>query len=225
MAEREEAVRRRFDMLRWLRTRPLRDITAGWGVLILVGVAAGIVASWIRSTFLSELAVNFVPDVVVAGLAFIMAEAVFGVRERQEQQAEEQRRVTEAQQKAVHVVKKEIADNERELDRIVQVLGKLSLSQWDPVFHRQSTIQTDSWKLLIQSPLIVHLPVDLVWALQESYYESQRQADNLRYRPVGIFAAGERWWREVCAEFLPKFEHALRVTRGAIKMLDDYSET
>ena len=72
--------------------------------------------------------------------------------------------------------------NEAELNRIVGVLRDRKLNPSDPVFHRDTVLQTENWKLLIQSPLVAHLPVDLVWSLHESYYVSQQEVRNLRHR-------------------------------------------
>ncbi len=224
MAEPVRDTQSKLDFRSWVRAFRLRDILVVWGILILAGLVLGALGEWLERPLLRDIAANLVPDLFVAGLALIAAEAIFGFRERQEQRAEERKRIVEAREKAVRIVRKEIGDNWNELLRIVVVLRERRLNQWDAVFHRESVIQTESWKLLIQSPLIVDIPLDLVWALHESYYESQRLIDNLRYSLVGQFAVSDKWWSDLCGEFLPKFEEAWTLTSKAIGMLDEYGE-
>ncbi len=162
--------------------------------------------------FTRDFAANLLADAAVAGGAFILADLVFGLRQRRQQQME-------AQRTAYGLVGMEMEENEKELERIVQVLRDGKLTHHDAVFRRDRTFQTENWRLLVQSPLVAHLPVEFVWALQESYVVSQKHAETLRHRTDDVLAANWDWWRELNAEFLPKFEQALKLTGEAIEVL------
>lgn len=223
MPEPVPRTRGKLDISNWVRTLQLPHIIVGWGVLVLAGLLIGAVADRVRWTFAGDIAANLVPDLFVAGLALVAAEVVFKFRERQEDRAVEQRRlrehraeearkVIEAQRKAYSIIIREMYDNEQTLGRI---LGTLQQGGMPPAL---TTLKKENWELLVQGPLVVHLPVELVWTLHEAYYESERMlhivmAERGSTMPQAWDKPAERLRAEVEAELVR--------TRDAIKMLED----
>lgn len=208
----------------WVRTLQMRHIIAGWVVLILAGLIIGVAAEARGWKLAMEMAANLIPDLFVAGLAFIVAEAVFGFRERQEhreeeqrtvkeQWAQEQRQVIEVQRKAYSVLIREMQDNVLQLERIVSIMQSGSLPELDTV------LGVENWKLLVQSPLMTRLAGELVWTLQIAYYEPQARLERLLWHRRYHFTSAE----EIAAKFLPDFEEDLIATKSAITMLQQYA--
>jgi len=223
MLEPVPRTRGKLDIPNWVRTLQLWHIIVGWGVLVLAGLLIGGVADYVRWTFARDIAANLVPDLFVAGLALVAAEVVFKFRERQEERAVEQRRVREhraeearkvieAQRKAYSIIIREMYDNEQTLGRI---LGTLQQGWMPPAL---TTLKKENWELLVQSPLVAHLPVELVWTLHEAYYESQRMLDGVRFE---MSHTGSQVWDKLAEQLRPGAEAELARTRDAIKMLED----
>ncbi len=212
------------DIVKWVRALRLRDILVllGWAALILAGLLIGAIGEWLECTLLRDIAANLVPDLFVAGLALIAAEAVFGFREKQERRAEEERRLgerraeeesklIEAQRKAYLVIAREMFGNEDVLERTVATL------QGGQMPPSNTRIEKENWNLLVQSPLVVHLPVQHVWAVHESYYMSNQLLNELIETMQGTRPALHEGLAE---KYLPKFEDILARTREAIQMLE-----
>jgi hypothetical protein len=202
---------RGFDVSSWLRTLRTGYIAGVWASLVVVGFVVGIIAERIGWVFLADVLSNFVPDILVAGLAFIVAEAVFGFRERQQRRTEQQTQVIEAQRKAYLVIAREMFVNEDVLEKTVATL------QGGQMPPSNTKIEKENWNLLVQSPLVVHLPVQHVWAVHESYYMSNQLLDGLidtmqRTPPAS--------YKGLAQEYLPKLEEILARTREAIEMLE-----
>jgi len=208
----------------WVRALQMRHITAGWAALMLAGLIFGVVAEARDWKLGVEMAANLIPDLFVAGLAFIVAEAVFGFRERQErreqeqsrvreQGAQEQKQMIEVQQKAYSLLIREMQDNVMRLERIVGIMQSGSLPELD------IALGIDNWKLLVQSPLVSRLAGELVWALAKAYWEPQARLERLLWRRRYHFTSRE----EIADEFLAQFEEDLVATTSAITMLEQYA--
>lgn len=182
-------------------------------VLAILGATALVVIGRTTSpTFIADLSANLLADAVVAVMALVLATIALELPQRRQERIQ-------AQEKAFRLLGSELRENEAELNLIVGVLRDRKLNPSDPVFHRDTVLQTENWKLLIQSPLVAHLPVDLVWSLHESYHVSQQEVRNLRHRIEGVFAAAWEWWEALSRESLPRFERALQLTQEAIEAL------
>lgn len=222
MPEPLQRKQRGYDILSWVRTLQLRHIIVGLGILVILGVLFGAIADCLGWTFGKDIAANFVPDLFVAGLALLAAEVVFKFRETQEQRAveerrlrehraEEARKVIEAQRKAYPVVIREMYDNQETLDKI---LGKLQGGRMPP---KDTTLKTKNWELLVQSPLVLHLSVELVWTLHEAYYESQTMLERLMFE---MSHTGPQTYHRLAEKLRPDAEEELTRTRNAIEMLE-----
>jgi len=201
------------DIVKWVRALRLRDILVllGWAAVVLAGLLVGAIGEWLECTLLRDIAANLVPDLFVAGLALIAAEAVFGFRERQDRRAEEESKLIEAQRKAYLVIAREMFGNEDVLERTVATL------QGGQMPPSNTRIEKENWNLLVQSPLVVHLPVQHVWAVHESYYMSNQLLNELIATMQGARPALHEGLAE---KYLPKFEDILVRTREAIQMLE-----
>jgi hypothetical protein len=210
---------------RWVRELQLRDIIVGWGALILAGVLIGAVADFVGWTFARDITANLVPDLFVAGLALAAAESVFKLRERRGQQveeenrlrehrAEESRRRTEALLKAYSLIIGEMYDNRNTLTRFLGIMQGGSMPKARMTLN---ALRRENWELLVQGPLVARLSVELVWTLQEAYYESQSMLDRLESERDGT---GPQTWDRLAKGLIPTVEAELSHTDEAIKMLE-----
>ena len=231
MPEQLESKHDSDDTPRWVRKLQLRDIIVGWGVLVLAGLLIGAVADFVGWTFARDITANLVPDLFVAGLALAAAEVVFKFRERHEQRAEEEkrlreqraeeaRRMIEALQKAYSLIIGEMYDNQDTLTRFLGIMQ----GGWMP--DKRMTLKAlkrRNWELLVQGQLVTRLSVELVWTLQEAYYEAQRMLDRLEFQRDNT---GSHTWDRLSEKLRPEVEAELSRTQSAIKMLEDaVSET
>ncbi|HUW13897.1 MAG TPA: hypothetical protein VM537_29505 [Anaerolineae bacterium] len=190
---------------RWINTHPLQAATAACAVSVLLATALG---AWTRSTFLQNAAANLVGGIVAAIVVFSMADVAFGF-------SQTRKREQEAVRVAVGLLGLELFDNIGELDRIIQVLRDGELKRSDPVVQPQGALQTQSWQLLVQSPMAANLPSDLVWSIHQAYYIPERLQRLVRARTLGA-ALSPLARARLCREFLPKFEEARRIVHAAI---------
>ena len=210
----------------WLGKLKLRDIILGWGVMVPGGLVVGAIADCLGWTFARDIAANFVPDLFVAGLALAAAEVVFKFRERREQRAEEEkrlseqraqeaRRMSEARQKAYSVIIREMYDNQHTLTGFLGIMQ----SGWMPEKGMTlKALKRENWELLVQGPLVTCLSVELVWTLQEAYYESQRMLDRVEFERDHT---GPQTWDTLAKRLIPEVEAELSRMQRAIAMLED----
>lgn len=182
--------------------------TAVWLVLISVALVVG---ERLPSEFHRDFVANFAADLAVAGLAFLLADVVFGLTRRHALQVEMRDKVNS-------ILAWELISNERELDWMVAELkdgGAATQAAMRVGGHPE--LEMESWKQLTQSPMVASLPHNILFRLQGAYYISDRVASNLIRR--GNAALHPEAWDALAAEFLPHFEDALAATRGALKAL------
>lgn len=214
MTERLRGTRRAVRILNWLRRWALPVSVGGWAASILVALAS---VAWTGSAFVENIAANFIADITVALLAFALADVLFGLRRSHRQQME-------AREKALHVLKIELERNEAEFRSLLNAAmqGGFILRSWlshlGEISPSHPRVETESWQLLIQSPLLANLPTDLVWSIQESYSVSDKALRNLAYREKA--ASSERDWDELVEMCVPEFEEARRLTRDALAKLE-----
>jgi len=211
MTEQERVTPPGFDITKWSSRLRSRDIAVGWGLLIAAGLVVGAVASWMGSTFLRDVAANYVPDIFVGGLAFILADVIFGFRERQARRAEERHEVVGAQRKAYHLLIRELGKN---VDLLARTVNNLKGGRMIP---SDTNIERNNWELLLQSPLSNHIPLELFWALQESYYVSHALVNELIEAMLSTDPSGHA---ALAKSYLPMFEEELDTMRLAVTMLE-----
>jgi hypothetical protein len=189
----------------WLKS--YRHIAIGWVLLILVVGLIGVIGSSIQCSYVESVAANLVADLLVAGLAFLLVDVIFGLTQSHNQRIE-------AQRKAFSIVGMEVEENRRELELTV---GDLQGGLMPP--SDRPKLKDEQWNLLVQSPLIAQLPSDLVWTVHMSYYDSQRQVENLRSHRRSQFRDPYND-PETAAELLPQVERALSSVQQAKDMLE-----
>lgn len=96
------------------------------------------------------------------------------------------------------------------------------MATWTPptdCFEPDGSLQTESWYLLIQSPLAAHLPGDLVWSIHQAYYTPQALRRHLRRRVLKV-ALRKQARSKLAEEFAPQFERAHQLVKKARDDLD-----
>lgn len=189
----------------WLMS--YRLIAIGWVLTILVVAVIGLLGSSRECSYVESIAANLVADLLVAGLAFLVADVIFGLTQSHQQRIE-------AQRKAFSIVGMEVEEDRKEMELTV---GNLQGGLMPPT--DRPNLKNEQWSLLVQSPLIAQLPSDLVWTVHMSYYDSQRQAENLRSHRRSQFRDPYSD-PETTAQLLPEVEKALSLVRQAKDMLE-----
>ena len=193
----------------WFRTAPLKAMGVVCLACVVVATALG---TWVPWPFLQNAAADFVGGTLVGLVIFFLANRAFGFTERRD-------RERHALKMAYEVLWLELEDNLDELIRVVRVLRAGTLTRSDPVLLDAWRLKVENWQLLIQSPLITNLPTDLVWRIQRSYYVSRRAQKELMESDVSDVARGPQAWKDLCEEYLPRFESAVKWVASAMKEL------
>ena len=181
----------------WSETNPLKAVGAACLAFVTVALAFGAWAPW---PIVQSAAADFVGGMLAGLIIFGLANVAFGFTERRD-------RERRALRIAYDMLLPELLDNMRELDRMVGVLRAGSLDRRDPGLIGHGRLKVETWQLLVQSPLVANLPPDLIWRINFSYYDSRRGVDELRESDVvGAMAANRQAWKDLCDEYLPRFE-------------------
>lgn len=180
-------------------------------VCVVLILAALVLGAALQSEFQRNVLANFAADLAVAGLAFVVANIAFGFTERR-------KREREAVNVATVLLGWELYTNSMEVQRIAAELqcGNLDLS--DRFFQPDSTLQTESWHLLIQSPLAAQLPSDLVWHLHEAYYTSEALRRQLKRRALRV-GVSEEERSKLAQQFAWQFKRAHALVKKAMDQL------
>lgn len=206
--------------------RPSRGIvqwlgTWKWQIVLSAAalLAIGLVAwAGLRSTptFFGDCAANFVADAIVAGIAFLLATVAFGYWERRRQE-------TEARQKALLILRKELASNLRMFEVLIAWAregGEIFQYEYNDWVQEDSGLETSSWQLLVQSGLALALPHDVWLSVQDSYATSTDAMRNLYRRANEAVRERRTAWSELVEACLPGLEGARDLTRDALAKLE-----
>jgi hypothetical protein len=160
-------------------------VAAGCVAFAVLAFAFGALVPW---PFVQDVVGDLIGGLLAGLVLFGLANIAFGFTERRESKRH-------ALRIAYDMVFPELMDNQAELQRIAQALREGSLTLRDPVFGAGERLKAENWRLLVQSPLGAHLPPDIFWQVNWSYYVSRRFVRELKETNSGVVARTPEAWK------------------------------
>lgn len=187
-------------MNRQKREKVWGAIAVAWLGSVIISILLGLFST---DAFLSNVAANFVADLLVAAMLFITVDLIFGFSRRQEERME-------AISKATSMLGVEIIMNRKELARIIEDFEKGRTPAPPP------KLETENWELFAQSPLAQSIPNDLFWKLAEAFWHPKKLLEIYRMRASSTSPADHP---KVASELLPLFQQVQEILEEADKAL------